>query len=282
MNGGRARGQDGHSTAIRDSGATLGRETQIPGRDRSDPTITKEPVSSDIAAIIQALERLGDRLDANSYLQESFEQDLGASSQFSTSFEMNCRLPMNGDIRSAYIENNGSLNTVTVYQGQGPNGRILDVVPSGNYKVIAIPDGIKTITCSAASGDSGLVRAFITTLAWTPETGIVNTKASNGYAQVQLVESAGVNATGPTNNTAVPANAANVTVKATAGRLFGITITTVGTTTLSITDGIGGAAILENVGTALGTFMIPPGNVFNTSLVVVGSGTNPAIVCHYA
>jgi hypothetical protein len=84
-------------------------------------------------------------------------------------------------------------------------------------------------------------------------------------------------------NTAVPANASAVTVSASPGRLFGVTVTAVGVTPLVITDGSAGTPIFGLIASpALGYYPIPGGNKFSTSLVVAGSATNPAIVCHYA
>jgi hypothetical protein len=96
----------------------------------------------------------------------------------------------------------------------------------------------------------------------------------------------GVTATQSTTNTAVPSNAANVTVKASAGRLFSVTVTTVGTVGLTITDGTGGTVIFVLTAAqaaALGTYNAPTGGIpFNTSLVVVGAATNPSVTISYA
>jgi hypothetical protein len=94
----------------------------------------------------------------------------------------------------------------------------------------------------------------------------------------------GITATQPYTNTALAAQAGAATVKATAGRLFGVTVTTTGVTPLVVTDGSGGTTIFElPASPVVGYYGIAPaGNVFNTSLVVVGSATNPAIVLHYS
>ena len=87
-----------------------------------------------------------------------------------------------------------------------------------------------------------------------------------------------------TTNTAVSVSATSATVKATPGRLFAVTVTTTGANPLSITDGPGGPSIFQFAASpALGTYAVGVnGNVFNTSLVVVGSATNPAVTLHYA
>jgi hypothetical protein len=101
---------------------------------------------------------------------------------------------------------------------------------------------------------------------------------------VTAVSGSGTSATQSTTNTSVAVSASNTIVKATPGRLFGITITTVGTLTpLIITDGAAGTTIFEAViGAAVGYYPISGGNVFNTNLSVAGSATNPVVVCHYA
>lgn len=93
----------------------------------------------------------------------------------------------------------------------------------------------------------------------------------------------GVNATQPTTNTPVPAIAGNTTVKGTPGRLFGVTVTTTGATPLVITDGPAGTQIFGLAANpALGYYPIAGGVPFNTSLIVVGSVTDPVVTLSYA
>lgn len=87
----------------------------------------------------------------------------------------------------------------------------------------------------------------------------------------------------PTTNTAQAAQAGAATIVTGAGRLFGVTVTTTGVTPLVITDGASGTSIFVMAASPpLGYNPISGGNVFNTSLVVAGSATNPAIVLHWA
>jgi hypothetical protein len=101
---------------------------------------------------------------------------------------------------------------------------------------------------------------------------------------VTAVSGSGTSATQSTTNTSVAVSASNTVVKATPGRLFGVTITTAGSVTpLVITDGAAGTTIFEAVAAAaVGYYPISGGNVFNTNLSVAGSATNPVVVCHYA
>jgi hypothetical protein len=87
----------------------------------------------------------------------------------------------------------------------------------------------------------------------------------------------GVQAPQATTNVAVPANAANVTVRTGAGRLFSVTVTTVGSVTgMTFTDnGVVIAALTAAQAAAVGTYQI---NVpFTTNLVVVGGATNASV-----
>jgi len=87
----------------------------------------------------------------------------------------------------------------------------------------------------------------------------------------------GVQAPQATTNVAVPANAANVTVRTGAGRLFAVTVTTVGSVTgMTFTDnGVVIAALTAAQAAAVGTYQI---NVpFTTNLVVVGGATNASV-----
>jgi len=65
--------------------------------------------------------------------------------------------------------------------------------------------------------------------------------------------------------------------------LFGVTVTATGANPLVITDGPSGTTIFAfPASPALGYYAIPGGNAFLTSLVVVGSATNPGVTLHYA
>lgn len=88
----------------------------------------------------------------------------------------------------------------------------------------------------------------------------------------------------PTTNKAQAPQAGAATIESGPGRLFAVTVTTTGANPLVITDGSGGTAIFGFAASpALGTFPVGvSGNAFNTSLVVAGSATNPAIVLHYS
>jgi hypothetical protein len=92
-----------------------------------------------------------------------------------------------------------------------------------------------------------------------------------------VVAGVGVQATQATTNVAVPANAGNVTVRTGAGRLFSVTVTSVGSVTgMTFTDnGVVIAALTAAQAAAIGTVQI---NVpFTTNLVVVGGATNAAL-----
>ena len=87
----------------------------------------------------------------------------------------------------------------------------------------------------------------------------------------------------PTTNTAQAAQAGAATIVTGAGRLFGVTVTATGTTPLVVTDGGGGTQIFGLAASpAVQYYPISGGNVFNTSLVVAGSASNPNIVLHYS
>jgi hypothetical protein len=91
-----------------------------------------------------------------------------------------------------------------------------------------------------------------------------------------IVPGTGVTATQATSNVAVPSNASNVTVKATPGRLFSVTVTTVGTVGMQFSDnGVVVFALTAAQAAALGTYQA---NVqFNTAIVAVGAATNPSV-----
>ena len=101
--------------------------------------------------------------------------------------------------------------------------------------------------------------------------------ATGGVLPMTVTAGAGVQATQSTTNVAVPANAANVTVRTGAGRLFSVTVTVVGSVTgMTFTDnGVVIAALTAAQAAAIGTVQI---NVpFTTNLVVVGGATNAAL-----
>jgi hypothetical protein len=108
--------------------------------------------------------------------------------------------------------------------------------------------------------------------------------ALGAAGSLTVASGAGPLATQSTTNTAQAAQAGNATIKATAGRLFAVTVTATGTTPLVITDGAGGPVIFQLAASpALATLPVGVGgNVFSTSMIVVGSATNPNIVLHFA
>ena len=107
-------------------------------------------------------------------------------------------------------------------------------------------------------------------------TGITSTGGAINTSTT-IVPGTGVQATQATTNVAVPANTANVTVHTGAGRLFSVTVTSVGSITgMTFTDnGVVIAALTAAQAAAIGTVQI---NVpFTTNLVVVGGATNAAL-----
>lgn len=92
----------------------------------------------------------------------------------------------------------------------------------------------------------------------------------------------GVNALQPTTNTTVVGSSGNTTVKATPGRLFGITIVSVALSPIVVIDSAGSTVIFNGIASLpLGYYGISGGNPF-TQLIVQGAATNPNVVCHYA
>lgn len=94
---------------------------------------------------------------------------------------------------------------------------------------------------------------------------------------IATIPGTGVQAPQATTNVAVPANASNVTVRTGVGRLFSVTVTTVGSITgMTFTDnGVVIAALSAAQAAAIGTYLI---NVpFTTNCVVVGGATNAAV-----
>ena len=101
--------------------------------------------------------------------------------------------------------------------------------------------------------------------------------STGGNLNVTASIGTGVQAPQATTNVAVPSNASNVTVRTGAGRLFAITVTTVGSVTgMTFTDGgVVIAALTAAQVAVVGTVQI---NVpFTTNLVVVGGATNASI-----
>jgi hypothetical protein len=101
--------------------------------------------------------------------------------------------------------------------------------------------------------------------------------ATNGAMSVTQTALSGTAVTQSTTNVATPANAANVTIRTGAGRLFSVTVTTAGSATgMTFTDnGVTIAGLTAAQAAAVGTYQI---NVpFTTNLVVVGGATNASI-----
>jgi len=101
--------------------------------------------------------------------------------------------------------------------------------------------------------------------------------STGGALPVTATIGTGVQAPQATTNVAVAANAGNVTVRTGAGRLFSVTVTTVGSVTgMTFTDnGVTIASLSIAQAAALGTYLI---NVpFTTNLVVVGGATNASL-----
>ena len=101
--------------------------------------------------------------------------------------------------------------------------------------------------------------------------------STGGNLNVTASIGTGVQAPQATTNVAVPSNASNVTVHTGPGRLFAITVTTVGSVTgMTFTDnGVVIAALTAAQVAVVGTVQI---NVpFVTNLVVVGGSTNASI-----
>jgi len=74
-------------------------------------------------------------------------------------------------IASAYVENNGTIANLLIYEGSGNAGRLLSKVKPGTFKRIALADHISTLSISSDANDSGLVVATLTTKNWSPASG---------------------------------------------------------------------------------------------------------------
>jgi hypothetical protein len=171
---------------------------------------------------------------------------------------------------------NRSGSPIFVWVGSVAQGKLLDVVDNLAYRIITVGDDISGVTFSGFGngyGQSYVALAVTDNPNWTPDVG-QSLNASTGSA---------TQATQPTANAQVAPNASNVTVKASGGRLFAVTVTVTGTNPLQITDGVGGPVIFAlPASPPLGLISIPFGALFSTSLVVVGSATNPNVTLQYA
>jgi hypothetical protein len=101
--------------------------------------------------------------------------------------------------------------------------------------------------------------------------------STGGNLNVTASIGTGVQAPQATTNVAVPESGSNTTVHTGPGRLFSVTVTTVGTaTSMTFTDnGVVIAALTAAQVAALGTYQI---NVpFTTNLVVAGNALNASI-----
>lgn len=186
-----------------------------------------------------------------------------------------------------------ALGVAGVSQGDGTGAILVSLAATGDQEPYNAAAGGQTAKVSSFVGIAGFngttVDPILTVNGGQVEATIYSTTgvplaiSAGGAASVTLVGGSGTTATQSTTNTPVPANASPVVIKSTAGRLFGVTITTTGITPLVLTDGVGGTAIFVTIASpAVGYFPIAGGNVFNTSLNVPGSATNPAFVAHYA
>jgi hypothetical protein len=101
---------------------------------------------------------------------------------------------------------------------------------------------------------------------------------------VTAVSGTGTSATQSTTNSTIAAStSSNTTVKASAGRLFSVTVTTLGTNAMQFTDG--GTTVIFGLAAsaAVGTYNAATGGVpFSTSLVALGNAANPAVTVSFA
>jgi hypothetical protein len=86
---------------------------------------------------------------------------------------LNLHLPEESAIAGAYIENNSTLATLTLYEGAGGGGRLIGIVPPSHSKRIALADHISSISVVADKPDPGSAIVFVTlsTRQWSPTQG---------------------------------------------------------------------------------------------------------------
>jgi hypothetical protein len=80
-------------------------------------------------------------------------------------------LPEESAIASAYIENNSTLATLTVFEGSGAGGRVIGIVPPSHSKRVALPDHISSLSVVADKPDPGpaIVIVTLSTRHWSPQ-----------------------------------------------------------------------------------------------------------------
>ena len=74
-----------------------------------------------------------------------------------------CHLPTGSDITAYSLENNSANNTITVFAGSSPSGRLLNSIPGGHFKAASVPMGITSLCLVPTNAGTGVVRIIITT-----------------------------------------------------------------------------------------------------------------------
>jgi hypothetical protein len=83
----------------------------------------------------------------------------------------NLHLAVESAVASAYIENNSTVSTLTVYEGPGGGGRVIGIVPPAHSKRVALADHVSSLSVTADKPDPGpaLVIVTLTTRHWSPQ-----------------------------------------------------------------------------------------------------------------
>jgi hypothetical protein len=82
----------------------------------------------------------------------------------------NLHLPEESAIQSAFVENNSTVSTLTIYEGSGGSGRVIGIVAPGKGKRMPIADHVSSLSVVADKPDPGpaLVIVILTTHKWSP------------------------------------------------------------------------------------------------------------------
>jgi hypothetical protein len=123
--------------------------------------------------IVDALRHIADVAEVQHKRSRSFTSTFTSSIGLPGMLFQYLHLPEESAIQSAYIENNSTTATLTVFEGSGGSGRLIGKVLPSHSKRLAIADHISSLSVLADLADPSpaIVVVILTTHKWSPQSG---------------------------------------------------------------------------------------------------------------
>lgn len=113
--------------------------------------------------ILEELSRIADLTQAQHKRSRKFTSTFtGSITAAGSLFHGRLHLPEESAIAGAYIENNSTLATLTVFEGPGAGGRVIGIIAPNHSKRIALADHVSSLSITASVVDPGPALVIVT------------------------------------------------------------------------------------------------------------------------